>query len=290
MNKYYILFFSVLVYGLVQAQTYVPFPTAQDSIAWKDAEFFWGNTTESFIYIANDTIIDSKTYSKVYKGYYLFEDSLNNLITFIREENKIIYSKNLSGSAERILYDFNLNLGDSLSFDFETAIVVKIDSVQLQNNEFRKQYYLYHPDWIYYEDDTAKIVEGFGNIKNGLMLPFGVHYTDGGFNTYCLFSPSEVFYNLQSSISDCYKLENPISVQELNSDDLIIYPNPTNNLISFSEKISNSRLSILNLTGQIVFEEKAFSGTQLDISFLEKGIYFLKLEGELSGFIRLVKL
>ena len=104
--------------------------------------------------------------------------------------------------------------------------------------------------------------------------------------SFTIFKPVNLY--AQSDFSN--KLENPISVQELNSDDLIIYPNPTNNLISFSEKISNSRLSILNLTGQIVFEEKDFSGTQLDISFLEKGIYFLKLEGELSGFIRLVKL
>ncbi|MGB1019263.1 MAG: T9SS type A sorting domain-containing protein, partial [Chitinophagales bacterium] len=69
-----------------------------------------------------------------------------------------------------------------------------------------------------------------------------------------------------------------------------IYPNPTTNFINFTEKISNTKLSIYNTTGEMLFEEKAFSGTQLDISFLEKGIYFLKLEGELSGFIRLVKL
>jgi hypothetical protein len=47
--------------------------------------------------------------------------------------NKIIYSLN-----QEFLYDFNLIVGDTVSFYEYSPIVIKIDSVKLLNNKFRK--------------------------------------------------------------------------------------------------------------------------------------------------------
>ncbi|MFT4801616.1 MAG: carboxypeptidase T, partial [Flavobacteriaceae bacterium] len=68
----------------------------------------------------------------------------------------------------------------------------------------------------------------------------------------------------------------------LNIDDFIspqfsIYPNPTNNLLNITTPISDYKLNIYNIQGQLI-STFSLSGSQtLDISTYSKGIYLLKL-------------
>lgn len=62
-----------------------------------------------------------------------------------------------------------------------------------------------------------------------------------------------------------------------------IYPNPTNDKIHFMPKItlSNVKLNVINLLGQEVYSQNDFDlKNELDIGFLPKGIYYLKLVNE----------
>lgn len=80
-------------------------------------------------------------------------------------------------------------------------------------------------------------------------------------------------------------IEFPASIKEFSEARLAVYPNPANNMINiqFEEKKSeNVHVKLINVTGQVVFEEKsaALSGKyskKLDIVGIAKGIYLLQV-------------
>ncbi|MEI8203251.1 MAG: T9SS type A sorting domain-containing protein [Bacteroidota bacterium] len=86
-----------------------------------------------------------------------------------------------------------------------------------------------------------------------------------------------------------------IAEQKNTSNDTHIFPNPATNQLNFtcqSADISeNSYISVYNLQGQLVFQQKVYQpSTQMDMSSLAKGIYFLKFKNESKSEVsRIVK-
>ncbi|CAN5662402.1 hypothetical protein BH11BAC1_BH11BAC1_05460 [soil metagenome] len=116
----------------------------------------------------------------------------------------------------------------------------------------------------------------------------------GGKRTY-LGLPNNPNYELgsiQGSVCDSL-----ISVQEIASQrsNFSIYPNPFYNKISLHPVIETNRkvaLEIENETGQVLFDKNiTFTDQELDLSFLPKGVYFIRLTGnEFSEVKRLIRL
>ena len=84
---------------------------------------------------------------------------------------------------------------------------------------------------------------------------------------------------LTTSINQISNTQFPIS----------IYPNPTNALLNlFSD--DNENIVIMNLVGEIVLQKTFSSNTkgkvEMDISFLQAGIYFIKVGREVRKFIK----
>lgn len=80
------------------------------------------------------------------------------------------------------------------------------------------------------------------------------------------------------------KVEYPISVNEsnLNSE---IYPNPANNFLIINKEISdNSNFEIFDLYGKSI-QNGIISDNKIDISLLNNGIYFLKINQNLFRFV-----
>lgn len=67
------------------------------------------------------------------------------------------------------------------------------------------------------------------------------------------------------------------------SSEILIYPNPANKTLHIeSEQAGKSTLRLMDLTGKIVFEQEFVSASNhlhetIDVSILERGIYFLEL-------------
>ncbi len=61
-----------------------------------------------------------------------------------------------------------------------------------------------------------------------------------------------------------------------------IYPIPTSEKIFISSNCSEERIkiSILNIEGQIVYQQKINTGNDINVSDLKAGIYFLKIESQ----------
>ena len=79
-----------------------------------------------------------------------------------------------------------------------------------------------------------------------------------------------------------------------NNFDLSIYPNPSTGVIYFKFDLqSKYTLEVINETGQVMLSKEFFEKNSnvektIDISFLQSGIYFLKIQGERSSVVKKV--
>lgn len=68
-----------------------------------------------------------------------------------------------------------------------------------------------------------------------------------------------------------------LSINNVNLDeDLIIFPNPSNGILNFTEELQNEKIEIFSLTGQKVFGREATNTNSLKLN-LNSGIYLLKV-------------
>lgn len=286
-----ILFINVIS----NAQTYKPFPT--DSATWG---FYYNspagasNTKEI---VKGDTLLGGNNYHKVYS-------QLNNLIGFYRESSKKVYAKilNYADTSEILLYDFNLMVGDTF-YDKRkdlagTAFIYKYKVVSITTgtltSDLRMQYNF---NFVGYHG-VVPSYSTLGFSCNSFWLE-GIGSIKGIFNTRTSVEGTECFVaaavsnasfanlicfehrNLQYMAQTCLNLG--LKENEINSD-VRLYPNPfKNNLtLELSNELSpNSKLTIINTLGQIVFiYQEPKNKQEIDLSFLSRGVYYLTLEGK----------
>jgi hypothetical protein len=129
--------------GGAYAQQYIPFPT--DSAQWSVRNCFYSSQAcASFQHkMKGDTLLNGKTYSKIYYSDDLTYGSQNQTLhCFVREDTaKKVFIKYPTGTgidtAEFLLYDFNVEVGDTVTIKllypndslFE-LLVISIDSNQ----------------------------------------------------------------------------------------------------------------------------------------------------------------
>ncbi len=103
----------------------------------------WGsNYSTEFIRFDTDTIIDGTVYQKVWIAEDEYHQNWNFYGAFIREDEGLVYYRELF-SEEVLIYNFNLEIGDSVVVDNPraagalTLVLAEIDSVLLENGEAR---------------------------------------------------------------------------------------------------------------------------------------------------------
>ncbi len=298
------LFFFIIQFAY--SQEYVPFPT--DSTVWNEG---WssndgisqtGSGIEQF-YLSGDTTIDNVTYSLIYTGWYPYspeiippEISQTEFVGLIREEDKKVYftqksvfDDSLDITDEKILYDFNLNIGDTLHCHFwnpvSFRVVQEIDSVLILNGNYRKRYTMVG-DWHSYE-----IIEGIGSL-DGLLFHCGAdnwHYSHW---LNCVGTVDEYIFNpklmeLPSPDARCF--DTVINVESPTYEPLTLHPNPTTGIIHLSEPMYDVHLSIYSSIGQKVRDERAFDGLTIDLNDLASGVYFIVILGDENYLGKVVK-
>jgi hypothetical protein len=288
-----VLFFvSVLtLYG--QNSDYVAFPT--DNAKWVTVfENYY--TTPTRIYSVseireNDTIINGINYSMIYTD----KDTGSTWCAF-REENKRIYFLFPDKNNEEILmYDFNLEVGDTMFYYFEDIfettqhhkVVTAIDTIRLVNGEIRHKWTLspFSPWGENYSAIRDIWVDGIGSIDwQGLFNPLVTFkYTNGDDYHLGLFCHNDttLFYNPSCPYFDIFGCYLAISIEnfEAISDNISIYPNPTQNqvTIDFGEQ-KIKEIEMINLVGKVLkqIEIHDYNHSIVDISDISAGIYLLK--------------
>jgi hypothetical protein len=285
-------------YTNAQKSTYHAFP---DSATWRVDN--WQHNPFQHIYYGKfyyhyyfngDTIINTKLYRKLQRSYNYFElicyhpdltpptSQPPKYIGALREdtiERKVFFIFD-GQSSDSLLYDYNLELGDTvfgiLNTNWYSPIVSSIDSVLIEGE--------YHTRWNF---DTCLfekpyIIQGIGS-SSGIIEPlcafnssFTTNYLvcmkDG--NT-TLFSHPWYF-----SMFGCNPIIEGIEDNAI-SNSFKYYPNPfTNDLhIETNYWLDNAKLILYDVSGKEVLTMTNLSGQDITIprGDLPNGIYFLQI-------------
>lgn len=134
--------------------------------------------TTSFFKFDNDTIIDGKLYQMFFIAEDEFQEEWFFYGSFIREENKKIYYREYYGE-EGLIYDFNLQLGDTVVLNNPraasevTLILTEIDSVETTDG-FRERWKLTNDEfeipeyWIEGIGSMAGVINSTTEVFGGL--------------------------------------------------------------------------------------------------------------------------
>jgi hypothetical protein len=234
----------------------------------------------SFSYfLESDTMINGYTCNKIYQSgfvhsYCMTGNYINNwwpiFKTYIGAYRQDVQLKKVffiypSSSQECLLYDFGLDIGDTLMGGcLEGEIIISsIDSV-LIGNEYRNRFLL--------SNSTYTIIEGVGSTA-GLFEPFFPFEYSGTLN--CFVHNGHTLY--PDTITTCEIVTHANEVKSVRS--ILISPNPFNNQTSIQtiQVLNNATLTVYNSLGQQVKQIKNISGQKITLNRdnLPSGIYFI---------------
>ena len=292
------------------SQDYTPFPT--DSTAWLIIPTVWDNNQEPsiwnphYVYISGDTVIGNISYTKLYENsipnfstypFKQFPLFSNEFIGFVKEvEKQVFLYPNGDLQDEVLLYDFGLNIGDTITWanlpndpQEYAATLVGINSIQIFNGETRKTHS--------YDFVITYAIEGIGNIEiGGLLCP------PCGFNDYveeimCVSTPNELIFSTSvwgeffSNPVECLTATYVGIESNSRTSKLRLLPNPSSGtcyLTLYKEEPTN--ILIYNLQGRLAKKQQANTQeVQIELPE-EQGVYLIQVIGEtFSSVVKVVK-
>lgn len=288
MKKYYLIFFiffSIEFSILSQKYYQIPDTLASWDIEYKDLSV--SNLTNFVRYESlGDTIVNQKSYIKIYStiktSYYIqfynpnvpipHIDSTISFYNLIRNANdgKVFVN---NGSYEYLLYDFSLNVGDSVFMNGNYFLkVLNIDSIQILGN-YRKRLKV-NPSPIGDFGQATYWIEGIGGI-GGLFS-----------NTCC-----GEFY---SSWLDCFKVHDSVYFSpgncnviwtniniEKDNQEIKIYPLPIvdKSFVIIPMTISPKTINIYDIYLRLILQSTITNKNEYIIyrNKLLPGIYFVEI-------------
>jgi hypothetical protein len=293
MKKYLLLILCFrLIPALAQTSVYHSFPSADASWNFSKTWYCWTdpspmiNVSYSCTF-AGDTVIAAQTYHKIHIPFLqsVISSCSSGTSSFsvykgaIREDStlkKVFFVPPYLGS-EQLLYDFNLNVGDTVRGYLETYaspvdIVQSIDSVLVGSN-YRKRWHINN----YY---NISIIEGIGSTY-GLVEPSPGAMTDAQeCSLSCFKQDGQALY---PSGSPCELITSVMDPQKYTSS-ISVFPNPFNDelTINLSAGIDIVEIEITDLTGNVVLKDAVNEMTDYKVKGLSSGTYFLILTDKMN--------
>jgi hypothetical protein len=231
--------------------------------------------------LSNDTIVNNLVYRKVghQESWYYFknensgeiiefnyslmfpsacigglrEDSIKR-IWFRRFENPIApvdlfpfnFELTFPIDSDIIIYDFNLQLGDTVSWKACCNIVTAIDSIQILNNEWRRRFTFSASDFW---------VEGIG-AGTGLFGAYCYPPFEHNLKLDCYkILDSLLFQNyFYSGMADCESIY--IGIDEPSQlDNIKVFPNPAHDQLLIYGDVDLKEFSIYDVYGRLIYEQ-----------------------------------
>ncbi|MDL2242123.1 T9SS type A sorting domain-containing protein [Bacteroidales bacterium OttesenSCG-928-K03] len=278
------------LYAQEQKNDYVPFP--MENAEWINIRksYEWGDQ-QTIHFTANETvnILDNVYYKIIYDGYC---EDYNEF--YIREtEDKKVFAifpqitDMLGYEKEILLYDFGVEVGDTIFFEYtgmrdnkddctwfyyypHNFIVTEIRDYELYNGQIRKALKIdgrLNDLWV----------EGFGSPDFLLGVYQLENLLSDMISLTCFYHNDELLYK-QKICFDCLCFN---SIEDHNiSADLSIYPNPSNDLlcVEFSD-YQIKDITIFDITGKEIQTINNVNSniTNVNITNLAKGIYNLRI-------------
>lgn len=232
------------------------------------------------LFIQGDTLLNTLTYKKLFSGNYFYEGCVRE------SENKyyaeLIYYKPQQ-LGELLIYDFSGSVGDTIKSNVtegllsRSPIITEIDTIELENNEKRRLFYLNGGEDIW--------IENVGSIF-GFLYPAFDYVTNYTTTHLVCFKQTEVVYYRNDTIclNDCCSLSTNIQPIRNQKQNVRCYPNPTSGkvIIKLPDGNENKALILTDITGARKWEKTQLSNNsyELDLSYFDNGIYTLTIKGE----------
>jgi len=266
-------------------------PLVQEGKVWvqsiikpdqKEAWFFYS--------LHSDTIVNGKKYKKMYESrgqYTQHPYDWNVRYLFREDENRKVWIKPVYATDEYLLYDFSLQIGDTVKcyypYHWPTNLPPVLVSEITDYNYFgdvRKVFWFTETISDFGKCWIEGIGSSYGPTKEA--TPYSEVFLK------CYYEKRDLVYCrdfIYDFLHICYLpflgfLDIGENDYDVNAG-INIYPNPANDIlfIENSKNIDIRTISILNIYGQIVREFEPHT-TQLEISNIPVGIYFLKIATE----------
>ncbi|MBL4624326.1 MAG: T9SS type A sorting domain-containing protein [Flavobacteriales bacterium] len=281
------------------------FTFPSDGDAEKNFEIVYA--THSNTIAAQEQNFDNDTvrYKQVFSSYYSYDDGTPER------------AYTLIGAGSQLAYGFELEEADtiqSLLIHFPEMFVFSDNSIKVMiwneaNGKPNDTLYVGYPRDTLYVGDTIPVRFMRFYIDRQTIIPAGKFFIGFeqslndkmyiGFDMN-LESQSNLYYNVDGTWEptsftgslmmrpDFGKADIPqIYSTQVNENkfenDILIYPNPANSSVTI-RGAENASLQLINVTGQIVYAENNLSyESTIDVSDLERGIYFVRVSGTNRG-------
>lgn len=300
----HILLLSICLSFSIKSFSQLNFPFPQDSVQW--CTYYYGYTSYEGFYDINlfsfdlgtDTIIDGLNYKNVdiwqrwrdnESPWYDFpsdvEDVLLGKIAALRfDGDKVFLYRYLNSEfdfsgfmcpyeTEVLLYDFNLQVGDSIYYEYlypNYVTTTSIDSILLEDGNYHKTYT--------FDDPSVRVwIEGVGDSQFGL-LGFYIHQMiEGGFGGVSFLKNETVLY--QSGLSDC-DLGGINSIQEVFQSQDIYFDQNSTLIINIPNRTADYVLSVFDMNGLKIFSSCLLNENKFDLHFVNPGIYLAVVQNK----------
>jgi len=289
--KKLLLVIAIIAHSVLFAQDVIKFTDTNntwfEAISYPHTSFehpsFIETVTNVYGYIG-DTVIDGYTWEKMYKtrnenfaGSYTF-------VSFIREENNLVYYKKINQPADT-LYDFNFEVGDKIEYSSSwLSVVLTVESIDSSEigGVFHKQIHFDEP--LSMDNFEEVWIEGIGSV-HGPVNPFD-------FQTFSSESPYDkdltcfennpVFYWTNPDYSQCYLSIILSSTSIITENGLKVYPNPARNFLTIESEDSfqtESEIVLLDMSGKILLSKStSLNGIySFSLNNIDPGVYLLRV-------------
>lgn len=252
---------------LIKAQTYHPF--IDTNKVWSVVEGYSLFTYNTYYYkLKGDTTINNTAYKKMLSSTDSNLVSSWQYIAALREDSLQRVYISQYNQPEKQLYNFNLQVGDTLHYtQMCTLLVNAIDSIQLINGEYRKRI-------LFFNSPNYQWIEGIGSEDGPLYIY--VLGCDVDFNAELnCFTENDTLKFKSANFNSCYFSN--VSLNENSKDKFYFSPNPANNFIYLNNTFQSKNLVITlnDLNGKAITIQTISKNSTIDISQLNNGVYVI---------------
>jgi hypothetical protein len=289
MKKFLLLIsFMISCYAFGQTAGYIPFPEnyIQNSYEWYQPTSCCSTYTHNCSETIGDTVLGSYMYKKFYKTAPTVQ-----LTGAIRNDipAKKVYYYDFNSGVESLVFNFDLSIGDTVYTSLEDTIWVSdIDSVLLLDGIYHNRYNLVNSNpapCICAWRIPSSLVEGLGYFDGNVYFnePHG-EVAQSQFGRSCAVADGVTLVNNFSSnptfpghSGGCNSI---LGIEKHISDNVLgIYPIPSKNLLHLKYGASLPvSYKFINMLGELILNGSITSvESEIDITFLPKGVYCLEL-------------
>lgn len=241
----------------------------------------WVDTVTTVYGFQGDTTVNNESWFKTYSSIDITFTTNLQFHGLLRSTNGLVIFQDTTSTIDT-LYDFNMELGDSILYDFDYELayikVIEVDSIPINGQMFKRMRFSEPLIPTPFANVYEVWIEDIGSV-HGPLFPHRPTFTSsefpGALDLTCSETNFTQFY--QNSFYDQCYYSVILNSDQLAKGEFDIYPNPVVDRFFIRQQRSNSgHYLVRDVLGKEVLSGKLQSDNEtVDISSFDSGIYFV---------------